>query len=267
MRFWLILFALLGLMLGWAFGEEPSAPTGLPLVTVELKSGRHFTAGLDPRSSAGRLWIRFGTPTLRITRPVDWDHVSRIIWQGASYTPEEFTRKLESIFRQQKRVGPNAPQPKPQATAGPAPAQAKQAAGSVPMSRWAALALGHGEAVTHIDAHARLLAGIRAGDRPRYRLVVAPRGQGMRDVPALGTLNVELWGYRRSIDQEVLLYRWTRNVTPAEYSPLGASVDLELPPGLARQWPNLAPQGRLVVQFAVAGQGVFRAEVPGVAFP
>ncbi|GEM_PF-4711185 len=270
MRFWLIVFALIGLMLGWAFGEEPTGSGGLPLVQVELKSGRHFTAGLDPRSSAQRLWLRFGTPSLRITRPVDWDQVRRLFWQGVGYTPEQFVVKLAEIRQGLPEEPPSMPSPPPasgKAAAGKPSAGAGPGRDAVPLSRWAALALGHAPKVTHIDAHARVLAGTRAGDRPCLRLVVAPRGREMQDVPALGTLSVELWGYRRSIRQEVLLYRWTRNITPAEYSPLGASVELELPRGLTRPWPNLAPRGKLVVRFAVAGQGVFRAEVPGIAIP
>ncbi len=271
MRFWLILCALLGLMLGWAFGQEPTAgSTGLPLVTVELKSGRHFTAGLDPRSGPERLWIRFGTSSLRITRPVDWDRVSRIVWGGASYTPEEFIAKLAEISREFSGAPSEAQSvsgASSRSASGQGASQARRFQKSVSQHRWAAWALGHGEAVTHVEVHARLLAGARRGDRPRYRLVVAPRGRGMHDVPALGTVNVELRGYRRSTRQEVSLYRWTRNITPAEYSPLGATVELDLPRGLARPWPNLAPRGKLVVRFAVAGQGVFEAEVPGVAIP
>ena len=272
MRFWLILAALLGLMLGWAFGQEgePARP-GLPLVEVELKSGRHFTAAIDPRTSPRRLWIRFGTTTLRVVRPIDWQCVDRIVWRGASYTPAEF---LPLLAKLRKDAGP-AVEPKPASPARQQTESARAASapeqlppgGFVPMNAWAAVGLGHGPAVQRIDAHARLLPGLRTGRRPRYRLVVAPRGGAMQDVPALGTLSVELWGYRRSIEREVLLHRWTRNVTPAQYTPLGAAVDLEVPAGLADPWPNLAGRGKLVVRFSVAGQGVFETEVPGVPIP
>ena len=44
-------------------------------VTLRLRSGRTFTASLDARSNETRLWLRFGSDSMIILRPVEWDAV------------------------------------------------------------------------------------------------------------------------------------------------------------------------------------------------
>ncbi len=263
MRWLMILFALLGLMIGWAFGQEPSSSTAR--VQVVLKDGRVFHAQVEARSSQQSLWLLWGTPTLQVARPLPWRLVHQVRWQGKHYTAEEFRHLVEvgrvgrvcfGVGLAKTPVGPS--RSKAQKKTRPRGTSAWS------MAQWAAWTLGTTPPVAHLDAWVRQVASVRGRE---LVLVLQPRGPAGQEVPVQGTLSVQLEGFRREQGRWVPLERWTRNLTPQSYTPQGAVFRLKIGRASRANWPNLAPYGRLRIRLSVPSQGVVHALVEAVRLP
>jgi hypothetical protein len=81
---------------GFAFGIAlVSAHSGLATeIAVTVADGRTFTAEVDARSDAERLWLRFGTARTTILRPIDWSSVVGVRRDGVELTAAELKREI-----------------------------------------------------------------------------------------------------------------------------------------------------------------------------
>ena len=269
MRWLMILFALLGLMIGWAFGDEPRGSRWPdPQVEVRLLSQRHFSAQVHPRTNDQHLWLRFGTPTLQVLRPIRWDRVRWVLWSAKRYPAGEFRRLVgehpERFFpdvaeAKQAPVVPKVPEDRASSPGGPAP--------GVPLAHWAAWALGTSAPVSYLEAYARVLPAPAGQPGVRLMVVLVPKDAQGHDTPVVGTAEITLLGFRRDQGRWVPLARWTRRIGPQNHSPLGAVLHLSLRRKFREENPRLAPRGKLTVRLLVPGQGTFVQETIPVRLP
>ena len=59
-------------------------------VDVVLTSGRTFTAAVDVKTDADRLWLRFASGSTVILRPIKWEAVEQVRHDGRDFTAESF---------------------------------------------------------------------------------------------------------------------------------------------------------------------------------
>jgi hypothetical protein len=239
-------------------------------VTVELVSRRTFTAGVDARTDASRLWLRWSKGSARVLRPIQWDHVRRVSVAGEEVTGQELQRRVEALRPQvpsaPKTDGPRrivlkgadaaSDQGRPETAPGqladasgrPAasfptePARVHSLAIDVGLGKWQAGALADGLVID-----------------------VYPMDAQENVIPARGSLEVDLVVPRndavktwRSFEERG---RWTQQVRLSDFGPNGARY--RLPFAVAAFRPELdldaASSGLVQVRLSVPGQGVFAA--------
>ena len=67
-------------------------------VWVRLRSGRELAGHLDLRTSGEELWLRVGSETLNIVRPIGWDQVEQIRLDGQPVPAVFFQRLLKVLL-------------------------------------------------------------------------------------------------------------------------------------------------------------------------
>jgi hypothetical protein len=70
------------------------------LVTVRVTSGRSFTAEVDARSSAERLWLRWSRHSTVVLRPVDYDAIAGVSVGDVRLTADEFRTNIQQYKSQ-----------------------------------------------------------------------------------------------------------------------------------------------------------------------
>jgi len=66
-------------------------------ITVDLLSGRTFTALIDPKTDAEQLWLRWERGTAVLQRPIHWDRVVRAKVAGEEVTGKELQQIVVTI--------------------------------------------------------------------------------------------------------------------------------------------------------------------------
>lgn len=278
---------------GAMFGLPASDAQAEP-VTVVVKSGRQFTAEIDPRSDGAKLWLRFSKETSAILRPIDWGAVTEIR-RGEKTLPIETVRA--------EAIAANAALPKPAKGATPPPGErvgvrrAVIVKENLPRGSVRAWPEAPGTDVTSVEELVRASAAepvvpnAAATVREPVRSIgidaylanwdadVEADGLSL-SVSALdgtgfgtavdGTLEVELIGERQPPYSRgnafPVLARWTKQVTAAEIEAAGGTYRTRL------EFQALHPEYQLWlsnhalvnVRLLVPGDGAFEASVDGV---
>lgn len=221
--------------------EEPrtsDSETESSLMAIETIDGRTLIGHIDSQNDAKtiHLWterpgivLRSHIPRdrIRTIRPYDDSHVIRIEGQESrsSFLP---------------------PEPSPQFIQ---PA----AAVHVPVS----------ETVAVLRVRAWVANWDRDSEPDGLRVVVLPISKSGRLVPVNGSLSAELvarrFDYIRERDRLGIVERWSRQLTPRDFGPQGAIVDLPFDRIEPNRDFDLIPVGLLSVRLGVPGEGLFEA--------
>lgn len=238
-------------------------------VTITVADGRRFTAEIDPRSNAARLWLRFGTAQTTIQRPIEWSAVVRVRRDGVELTGEELKREIATATK----ASPPAAIPKSLVE----PFTPKQETANVGGLRlWrvpGANSLPPLEPIAPVRSLAvdAYLANWDA-DVESDGLVVnfAALDDYGDSVPIDGSLEVELVGERQPPYSRgnafPVLGRWTQQVTSADGTSPSGYTRVRLPfQAFDPEYVNSLPWFALAhVRLIVPGQGTFEASVDAV---
>lgn len=235
-------------------------------ITVGVKSGRRFTAEIDVRSNADKLWLRFSKETSSILRPIEWSSITEI-------RRGEETLSIEQVRTDAIAANAALP-PKPKTALAKRAVEGGPSRGS--FQTWNIRPASAEEPVEprrpvrsiSFDAYlANWDADVEADGL--YLSLSALDGTGFT-TPVDGTLEVELLGDRRPPltrgNAFPVLARWSRQVTAAEMENSGGYYRTRL------EFQALDPEYNLWinthalvhVRFSVPGDGAFEASMDGV---
>ncbi|MEN6451804.1 MAG: hypothetical protein ABFC96_15040 [Thermoguttaceae bacterium] len=227
-------------------------------ISVQLVSGRAFSAVMDQRTDARQLWLRFDRENAEALRPVDWDRVVRAEVSGVKLSGAALQRMVEQVRREM----PAAPRPRTRAVTFLAPPDQERPSPSrlpkdVETPRVVSLA---------IDAQAGRWDNNVEPDGLVVR--VYPLDAEGRIVPARGTLTVDLWA-EATPERNGLNWRqepfqnaghWTEAVHLADFGANGASYRLRFFPSFHPEFNHwMGWRGAVHACLAVPGQGTFEA--------
>lgn len=234
-------------------------------VMVELTSGRELTGQFDPTTDEQALWLRSGAGRIEVRRPIQWQAIESIHYQGRGVSLSEARRQLpawtaERLANTASPIRPVAAQveiPPPAASeslddqfvapaefprmrARPVPAEVRSLSIDAWVSNWDADVEADG-----IELHIRPL------NRANAVAAVA------------GTLHVELLG-----DERGFLHRgkpfhrlgsWTQQVSPADFTLHGAVYRLPFQAIHPEYHLEVSPYALVNVRLAIPGTGVVSA--------
>lgn len=246
----------------WATALQATAEP----ITVGVKSGRRFTAEIDVRSNAEKLWLRFSKETSSILRPIEWSAITEI-------RRGEETLSIEQVRTDAIAANAALP-PKPKATVVQRAVEGAPSRGS--LQTWNIRPTSAEEPVAprspirsiSFDAYlANWDADVEADGL--YLSLSALDGAGFT-TSVDGTLEVELIGERRPPltrgNAFPVLARWSRQVTAAEMDASGGFYRTRLEfQALDPEYNAWISSHALVhVRFLVPGDGTFEASLDGV---
>lgn len=243
-----------------------ASQAGAEPITVSVKSGRRFTAEIDERSNADKLWLRFSKESSSILRPIEWSSITEIQRDGEPLSIEQ--------VRAQAVAANAASPPKPKVVVAPRAVEGAASRGSFqtwnirpaaaeePLEpRSPVRSIGIDTYLANWDADVEadgLYLSLRALDGFGFSAAVD------------GTLEVELIGERRPPltrgNAFPVIARWSRQVTAADMAASGGVYRTQL------EFQALDPEYNLWVntyalvhvRFSVPGDGVFETSVDGV---
>ncbi|MBX3411286.1 MAG: hypothetical protein KF708_01110 [Pirellulales bacterium] len=229
-------------------------------IGVELQSGRHFTAEVDARTDRDQLWLSFGKANASLARPVDWDRVVRVTDATRSYTADEF---LPIALERAAAQAEAEREARRDATA----AVTSRAADVVPATYVASAekqpVLPPQVAHLQVDAFVANWDGDVEPDG--VMVYVTPVDRWGNYVPVHGNLVVELFGERPKTRPEGEKYprlgRWSRRLTPDDFGPRGAVVQLKFQAIHPEFDPRITSYGLLHARLNVPGSGTFETSV------
>ncbi len=262
----------IGLLCGWFLlmtdlpkisGQRPALAQEQDVagtITVDLASGRTFTAEVDPRTDESELWLRSRRGGATILRPVRWDRVVRARVGREVVSGEQ----LRGIVATVRRAMPVDELPDSNLVITSDDIQARSQAGQSPSGMPA--------------------VGPRDTDLPRIRSlaievnvanwdadvevdgllvrVVPLDGRGAV-VPTRGTLEIDLTAQRTGVVRRpwpfVRAGRWTRQVRRADFDSSGVVYRLPFQSSHPEFDLDLASYGAVHARLSVPGQGTFEA--------
>ncbi len=223
-------------------------------VTVTVQSGRQFRGQVNARTTAKQLWLRAGSDTAYVLRPIDWGRVTEAEGAGQTWSAGDFKRvalaKIRGFGEDPFRDDPRPPSSKP--TGGPppkAPHPTDNPAAETVRAVDVAAELGHWSAGVEADG---LLVSVTPKDATGWPTAVD------------GTLELSLLGQRfvpllANADQFPELARWTQVVTAGDFTDGVAVYRLPFQALHPDFNVDLGSLGLVHARLAVPGQGVFEA--------
>ncbi|MCE9605396.1 MAG: hypothetical protein K8U03_10910 [Planctomycetia bacterium] len=235
-------------------------------VVVHVKSGRRFTAEIDPRSDASHLWLRFSKEASAILRPIEWSAITELR-QGNTVLPIERVRDQAIALRKTLPLKKTAPI-ESRAVVGSAAKGTFRTWPTVPAS--ATAPLSEYSPVRSISVEAYLANWDADVESDGLLLSLAALDGTGLSMPINGTLEVELIGDRQPPlsrgNAFPVLARWSRQVTVAEMEASGGYFKTRL------EFQALHPEYQLWlsnhalvhVRLLVPGDGAFEASIDAV---
>ncbi len=246
-----------------ASGQE-TAPvkneTPAPQLTVQLASGRTFTAAVDSLTSDSTLVLRFERPGIVLRRPISWEQVTSAS-VGSEPIAADQIRAASLALRSDTVVSSSS--------ALDSPAEPFPAGGATPDPEHSLPP----PLVTSITFDAQLANWDRDVETDGLLVELWPLSADGYLTPASGTVEVELFAPQRRVfhhaprsggDTIERVERWVRSVSPSDFTTNG--VRLKLPFGAVHpefdlDWIGV---GLVHVKFAAPGHGVFESSYDGV---
>jgi len=232
-------------------------------ITVDLASGRTFTAEVDPRTDASELWLRLRRGGTSILRPVRWDRVVRARVGGDEVSGEQLRGIVDTVRRAMPVVeSPDRSQSDLVITSDDIKARG-QTAQSLPgmptavptdptLPRIRSLAIEANVANWDADVEADGLL-----------VRVFPLDAQGTVVPTRGTLEIDLTAQRTGVVKRpwpfVRAGRWTRQVHRGDFGPSGVVYRLPFQSKHPEFDLDLASYGAVHARLSIPGQGTFEA--------
>jgi len=233
--------------------------------TVEVLSGRTFTAEVDARTDREHLWLRWSRGADCILRPIEWKRVVRVEIAGETFSGGEIRRAVGEV-KALVPGGGTAEGDRPVLVGGRSDHRAGLGIGASGDSAGQASPRPIGDNVPPVRS---LDIEVRAanwdGDVEADGLIidVYPRDNAGAIVPVHGGLEVNLVGQRTGVvgvGQPLgRVGRWTRQVRPGDFRSGGARYRLpfqSVHPEFDLQW---APYAAVHARLSVPGQGVLES--------
>lgn len=241
--------------------QRPSRP-----LTVKVASGRVFSAEVDPRSDAACLWLRWGTGSTMLLRPIRWERVLQIGLADRTYSGEEFRQAVILLGERAagtpatgaKHSGSRLAQIDPATSPPSHPHEAEHVPPPAPMAvcdpgavrRVRSLAIEAGVANWDADVEVDGLV-----------VDVFPLDADGAVVPVNGTIQIDLTGWQGGVIQReqpfTRLGHWTRQVRMVGADACDARYRLPFQsehPEFDLEW---LPHGLVHARLTVPGHGVF----------
>jgi len=243
-------------------------------VTVDLASGRQFTAEIDWRTDASRLWLRFDGEGMHVLRPVAWHSVLRVEASGESLSAAEAWDRVSrgQLGTAAEEIAPGSEETSPSQASAPSDISVSESdyvRFTPPPIAHDAPPTAHEEFIDHAEAPPEAQSIAIEAQAANWDADVENDGivlrlQPLNDlgqiVPVAGLLEVEVIATQPAVrsygEPTTRLERWTQVVEPADIGPSG--VLYKLP------WTGAHPEfdtriGRTALvhaRFSVAGVGV-----------
>lgn len=219
------------------------------LVSIELVSGKSFTAHVDARTDDEHLWLRFGSGGVLIRRAIEWDSVSKAQHKGQAIDNNEL-KALATAAEEITSEQISTPPPR----TGPSDADRARAL------------LDFGRRVSSVDFDAHLANWDRDVEFDGIALRLFPLDANGRLTKVRGTLEAELVVNRKQDFNDVPRSRghkarqlgsWTVAINHGDVTEDGVLVKLPFQaahPEFDTRW---ASHGLVHVRLIVPGHGVF----------
>lgn len=234
-------------------------------VAIRLTNGRQLTATIHARTDDNRLWLRYGSPSVTVTRSFDWQTIAWASHNGAEIS----IGQLKALAS--RDASPEAPPAVASRvlTIPRADPQVQQET----MARRASRALGFAHPVGSVQFDAVLANWDGDVEADGLLLRLYPIDDQGRITAVRGTLEVEFVGWRRRDFEDVprqrgsslgRIGRWTVRVDEADFRQGSATIKLPFQavhPEFDTDW---AASGIVHVRFTVPGAGTFEHSVDGV---
>lgn len=247
-----------------AVAQRPAQP-----ITVELASGRSFTARMDSLTDEARLWLRWTHGSASLLRPIRWDRVVQVQAAGETLSGDEFHRVVKGVRREVPKPEPSHLAPRHLVMTDTADPANTGTAAAEPSNR---------------DRPPVKPVSTRQWKSPRVRSleidVAAANWDADVEVDGLivdvypldaegsvvgvdGVLSVELIGQRRGPVGLARPFcpvgRWTERVWLEDIGPCGARYRLPFQRVHPEFDLKVEPYGAVHARLSVPGQGVFEA--------
>ena len=246
-------------VLGLPGPADVLAEQGAPRqITVDLVSGRRFTAWADPRTDQHRLWLRWKRESASVVRPIEWRRVVQAHVAGERLSGEQ----LQAVVAEIRKQFPASPGPidtvrriSMRMVASPVDASIPETIATAPDSPQPP------PSVRSLAIQARLTNWDSDVEMDGLLVEVYPLDADGAPVAVHGTIHFELMGQRYSSPGRGEPFSrpgtWTRRVRPADFS--GGTARYRLPFGQSHPEfdTRVAPHGALHARLCVSGQGVF----------
>jgi hypothetical protein len=227
------------------------------LLSVHTASGRQFTGQLDHRTDARQLWLRSGTYDAYISRPLDWEHVTKIQAGGKIYTGIAMRDALAGgAWPDVNDPFVDSSETLPGPVSGPIRVYAAGTPADVnPLLTGAPPRV----ASLHIEAFVANWDADVEADGLVVR--VYPLDETGAAVPVSGSIEVDLVGQQRYVYTQSVptaeLGRWTSSIAPNDVGPSGAVLRLPFQ-GIHPEFDTgVGSIGLVHARLVVPGQGVF----------
>jgi hypothetical protein len=256
-----------------AFGTRARPADAEPLerqqaaetVTVQLASGRTFTAAVDVRTDPQQLWLRwqYGSAAV-LLRPIAWSQVVGVKAAGKELTGSEFLGVVTALRREFPVTASNAAGQTRIVLTGSCLAAGSPQAGERATTSDTALSSTPPQPLVRslvIEAEVgRWNANVEADG---LLVHVYPLDETGDMIPISGTLEVELIGRQsgglKPADPFSTIGQWQQGVRPTDFGPRGAVYRLPFQSVQPEFDLNVAPHAAVHARLSVPAQGTFEA--------
>jgi hypothetical protein len=231
-----------------------------PQITVQLASGRTFTAAVDSRTSDRALVLRFERPGIVLWRSIDWRQVTGAFARGEPIAADQVRSAALAMRSEAANLAPSL---ETRAESFPATELApRDVEQTLPPP-----------AITSITFDAQIANWDRDVETDGLLVELWPLSADGHAVPASGTVEIELYAPQQRVFHHAprsggatieRIERWVRSVSPRDFTASG--LRLKLPFGAVHpefdlDWIGV---GLVHVKFAAPGHGVFESSYDGV---
>ncbi len=232
-------------------------------VSVELKSGRTFSGYVDARSDSERLWLRYGTASLTVLRPIDWGRITTARHNDEAIPTEELKSAvllLRSAATPPPALGGEGSVPSADRSGATFADRAQRLLGSPPvrtvrfnarLENWDADAEPDG-LIIHVFplTNDGQIARVNATVEARLTAFTSRSTRGARNSRVQTPLQVG---------------RWSEYVGAAEVDPIGgATIQLPFTTVHPERDPRVGSHGLIEIRVVIPGHGVFHDAVDAV---
>ena len=234
------------------------------MITVEVASGRSFTGFVDQRTDDERLWLRYGTESTTVIRPIAWERVVGATHNGtniASADLPDVASSLKSSAPQREFFASRSSDVNPSDR------------NDETFADRAKSMLSSKAKIKSVDFDAGIANWDGDVEADGIVLDIMPMSAAGEMVPVRGTLTVELTALEKRSFQDVprgrgqvprQIARWSKMVKPEDLGPAGVKVSLPFQQIHPEFDTGVHAYGLVHVKLIVPGHGVFEASVDAV---